>query len=342
MRISSLNISQPAGEEAGVEEARRAEAQNAAEAAAAASRPEAQAPPRGGLHRWNPQVNQQLSTAQQALGFLQEAESRLQGLKSELSSKLAAGQAGDPKLEGKLREFADLWRQRQTVAGGSLDGRLGYSADTPARQRFKIKGLDRDALRSGGKETLAFSVGGSAQRLLVVALEPGLSDAEIVRRFDQAFAPAGIRVSQDDDGGLSFSVAESAWPTVQDTLAVKGAGIRFPTGQMTRVAAEAKPEAIRPGNWESGNAGSLRRTLQEVLDALTRVRQARETLARALADARHQLNQPVSPDEGNWAFSFAADFQVMAAQPAYEVYSAVAPALASISRDRVLSLLSLD
>lgn len=342
MQISPISVNRPAGEEPAIEETAGANGKPLREAPPVEHRPVRAEPLRGGLPRWNPQLNQQISTAQQSLVFLQEAESRLQGLKSELSARLAADQAGDGKLAAKLRDFADFWRQRRTLSGAALDGELGYSPDSRTRQRFRIKGLDRDSLRSGGRETLAFSVGGGNPRLLVVALEPGLTEAEIARRFDRAFAPAGIRVALDEAGEMSFSVPEADWATVQDTLAVRGAGIRFPSGQMTRARAEGMPEAVRAGTWQGSDALALRRTLQEVVDALARVRQVRETLARALADARLQLNDVAPGEEGTWAFAFAADFEAMASEPAYQVYSSVAPALASISRDRVLSLLALD
>jgi hypothetical protein len=345
MRISPLNISRPAADDATTDEVRSADLPGDRGTTRDTRQPtRATSLSQRGLSHWNPRFNQQLSAAQQAMAYLARLESRLQGLKARLSSQLAAGQAAagsDAQIQSELKEFSDLWQQRQT-AGGGLDGELGYAPDASPRQRFTIKGLDRQTLMSGGRENLAFTVSGKGQSPILVTVDPSLSEDELVARFQQAFAPAGIDVAFDSRGNLSFSVAESAWPTVRDTLSAKGGGIRFPSGQLARVKAEATPEAIRPSSWNASDTAATRRTLQEVIDALARVRQVEEKLSRALAEARSQIQSHASSADANWASEFAADFETLAAQPAYEVYAAVAPALASISRERVVSLLALD
>lgn len=347
MRITPLSISRSAPDEVAADEVvqrteipdDRASTQEPRQSARAASLS------RRGLAQWNPRFNQQLSAAQQALAYLSRLESKLQGLKARLSSQLASAQAPSPgsdtQIANDLKEFSDLWQQRQ-IAGGGLDSELGYSAEASARQRFTIKGLDRQTLTSGGRENLAFTLSGKGQSPILVNVDPSLSEDELVSRFQQAFSPAGIGVSMDSRGNLNFSVAESAWPSVRDTLSAKGNGIRFPSGQLVRIKAEAAPEAIRPDHWNTGDTAATRRTLQEVIDALARVRQVEEKLSRALAEARSQIQSYSSSVDADWASGFAADFESLAAQPAYEVYAAVAPALAAISRERVVSLLALD
>lgn len=303
----------------------------------------AAAPLRGGLSNWDPQFNRQLASAQQALGFLDQVASRLQGLKSDLSAKLAANQPGDERLNDKLRTFADLWRDRPAATGGSLDGQLRYNGVAEPRQRFTVRGLDLRTLQSGEKETLTFAVAGVGQRLLPVAIEPGLSADELVRRLRQALAPAGIHVAQDENtGALSFDAPASAWPAVRDSLAVRGAGIRFPSGQLNRVRLDAEPEAVRPNEWHTDDTIALRRSLQEVIDALDRVRHAREVLSRILAEARNRIDASTGPEDQDWALAFTTDFEALVRQSGYVAFSEIAPALVSISRNRVLSLLALD
>ncbi|UCV08981.1 hypothetical protein [Dechloromonas denitrificans] len=342
MRISPLNIDRPVADDAAVNEARRQTAGKRSGAAPAKAPAESRGPGQRGLSRVNSELNQQLSRAQQAVAFLDQIETRLQGLKADLSANLAADQAaGAQALEGKLRDFSEAWNKRQATAGGSLDGQLDFDPAGEARQNFRIRGLDRNALQSGDKESLAFSVGGIGQRLLVVSIEPGLSEEALVRRFDQALAPADIRVRGDGQGGLTFSVGESAWPAVRDSLSVKGAGKRFPSGQLVQVKTDEMPTAIRPGSWGSDGVEARRRTLQQVVEALGKVRQARDAVNRALAEmGRRVKDQTVSADP-DWAEAFAADFANLAVQPVYQVYSAIAPAIVSISRDRVLALLTL-
>lgn len=341
MRISPITSNRPVSDEKTLDESQVESSGRRVDGVPAEAKAPSQRPLRGELRQWDTQVNRQLASAQQALAFLEQVESRLEGLKADIGAKLGASQAGDAKLDGKVRDFAGLWQQRQAVSGGSLDGQLGFSLEAPARQNFSIRGLGRNALHSGEKETLAFSVGGIGQRLMVVAVEPGLPEAVLVRRFDKALAPADIRAAGDGQGGVRFSVSESAWPKLRDTLAVKGAGIRFPSGQLTRVKIDVEPDVIRPEAWRSGDIEGLRRTLHEIVEALGRVRRVREELNNVLVDARIRLNEGASIDERARVFSFATDFEALAAQPSYQIYSAIAPALASISRERVLSLLAL-
>lgn len=296
----------------------------------------------GGLKNWNPQLNQQLANAQQALVFLDQLSGRLQSLKAELSSKLASQDTlGDQRrIHSGLKRLADLWDKRQQVAG-SLSGQLAFSPVQEPRQQFKIRGLDFKALQTGEREVLSFSAAGLGQQLLTVTIEPGLSREEIVRRFNNALAAADIRASQSDQGELGFSVPESAWGALTESLAIKGAGIRFPGGQLHRARIESAPEAIDPESWQAEDVAAMRRTLQEIVNALDRIQHARQVISRALADARNNVTPMASEEELEWALVFAEGFSETMQQPDYQMFAAIAPALDSISRSRVLSLLSL-
>ncbi len=164
---------------------------------------------------------------------------------------------------------------------------------------------------------------------------------EIVQRFDQALAPANIRVSADDSGTLVFSTSEAGWASVRDTLSIKGDGIRYPTGQLNRVKADAEPAAIQPAGWQTSDVENMRQTLQQVVQALNRVLHAREAVSRALAAANSRVNQAAPTVDAATLASLAEKFASSAAQPGYDSFSSMTAALLGISRDRVLSLLSL-
>lgn len=334
MQIAPLSTRSPAAGETAVDKAGSSARMPRAEV------PQAPALKGKGVRAWDPELNQQVSSAQQALGFLDKMGTMLESLKNDIGSRLAARQAGDARLDDKLRQVGTLWQERQQLAGGSLDGRLEYKAGEPARQRFALRGLDLRALQNGPREKLDFSVGAAGQGVMSVTLEPGMTQDIIVRRFNQALAPADIRVEADTGGQLMFSVPESAWEQVRDTLAVKGAGARLPAGQMHRPRIDAVPDAVRPDTWETGDVAALRRTLQAVIDALDRIRQVKESVQRTLAQVRSRAKD-ASTEQREWAAGFAQHFEAMAQRPDYQVFFAIAPALTSISRTRVLSLLSL-
>ena len=306
-----------------------------------AAAPAAASTLRSGLSHWDQGLNGELASAQQTLEFLNQSASQLQGLKTELSARLAGQQTRNGLLDTRLRQFSATWEQRQTRSGGALSPQLSYSSPAPAVQRFSIRGLNLKTLQTGAKETLSFSVGSTAQSMRSVTIDPALSADEIVQRFDQALAPADIRVGLDDSGALIFSTSEAAWPALRDTLSIKGDGIRFPTGQLTRVKAEAEPAAVQPANWQTSDVESMRQTLQQVVQALNRVMHAREAVNRALAQVNNRVEQATPDGDATTLNSLAKNFAASAGQPDYASLSSITAALLGISRDRVLSLLSL-
>lgn len=301
----------------------------------------AESPLRRGLTNWDQQLNRQLADAQQAMQFLEQSASQLEGLKSDISAKIAGRQMSEGQVTGKLHRFANTWRQRQDASGGSLDAQLRFSSPAPANQAFSIRGLNMRTLQSGGKETLTFAAGGTGQALRSVNIDPALSEDEIVQRFDQALAPANIRVSKGDTGSLIFNVPESAWPATRDSIAIKGDGIRFPTGQFNRVKAEPETPALEPDAWHAQDVQALRQTLQQVIRALDRIKQSQEVVSRALAEAASRVDAAQPLEDAADAAVLAQGFASVSEQPGYQLFSSTVAALLGISRDRVLSLLRL-
>jgi hypothetical protein len=129
---------------------------------------------------------------------------------------------------------------------------------------------------------------------------------------------------------------------VRDTLSIRGGGQRFASGQPLRVKIDPQPPALQPQTWQIGDTEATRRSLQQVMQAQDRVRQARDTVHRTLATANADLSAsaPTGADAAS-APSFADDFVAAINQPGYAAFTSVTSALTGISRDRVLSLLAL-
>jgi hypothetical protein len=296
------------------------------------------APARGGLSAWDPQYHGQIADAQQALDFLDQAATQLQGLKADLSAKLAGRAVPDAQVASRLRQFTQTWQRRAQDAGATLSAQL--EVQSPPTQRFTVRGLNLDNLRGGEPETLTFTAG-AGRAPMTVQLSPELTDDEIVQRFSQALAPAGIAVSAGDDGALMMTTAESAWPAVRDSLSIRGDGIRFAGGAQARVKTDAEPAAIQPQTWQASDASRLRSTLQQVVQALERVRQARENVSHAVAAMSSGVHDPPAPADAASAPSLVDAFVAAIAQPGFAAFTPVSAALSGISRDRVLSLLTL-
>jgi hypothetical protein len=120
-------------------------------AKASASTPAAAPLRQRGLSNWDTGLQREVAGAQQALDFLGQGASQLQGLKGDLSAALALRPLREGQLEARVRQFGDTWQQRAKLAGGTLDGATfdpasWRSGDTEGvRQALQqvVKGLAR-------------------------------------------------------------------------------------------------------------------------------------------------------------------------------------------------------
>jgi hypothetical protein len=291
-----------------------------------------------GLRNWDAQLNEDLTNAQRALNFLDESATYLQSLKLVLSAKLTGQQQQYDAPEHTLRQFESVWQKLQSATGGHLNSQLAYHSG-PARQEFTIRGMNMQSLRNGAKETLMFYLG-AGQPLRSMIVEPGLSDDALVQRLGEALAPAQIRVSNNAYGSLVFSVAASSWEALCDTMAIKGDGIRFPTGQFNKVNIDIDQPNVQPNSWKVDDAEAIRTTLQHIAQALNQIRHAREVVSRALREAMSRV-QALQPTQSATTNEMVQDFMALATQSDYHAFTSMMAAVLGISRSRVLSLLSL-
>lgn len=302
----------------------------------------------------DPALNQQIAGAQQALEFLDQLGTQLQSLRGELSRRLAptydthgnpvastSAAADTATLDAKIQTFDESLQRLSAATGGTLDCQLGYSACGDSRQRFTVRGLEMSSLRANASsETLNFSVGGQGHATASsVTIEPGLSNAALVHRFDRALARSGVRATVDAQGELDFSVKQADWPNVREAIAVQGEGRRFPTGQFNQVRTVPATPALRPNEWSTQDLAALRNTRQEVFKAQGMVRQARLVVSQALAETGSRLAKPAV--DAVWSSEFTQGFAALAKRSDYLALSAMTPALMGISRERVMTLLSL-
>lgn len=323
---------------AGQAESTLADGSAAIEQAVASKAP---APLRRGLTNMDAPLQNDVSGAQQAIDFLEQSAAQLRALKTDIAAKLATRTMRDGQVEQRVRQFSETWRNRAQASGGTLDAQLNYS-NQPATQRFTVRGMTLANLRNGARETLAISVGGGTAGLRSVHLAPGLSDAEIISRFDQAMAPAGVRVSVNKDGELVFTAPESAWPGIRDSLAVQGSGIRFPAGQLNRIKADAEAPVVVPEGWGTADIESMRATLQQVTQALAHVEAALAKVRQELAAATQRVQSELPEIEVAGMGQMAEVFANVANEPGYSALVSLTSALVGINRDRVVSLLRLS
>ncbi len=300
---------------------------------------------RGGLRGVDTSVNRQVAGAQRAIEYLHQLSAHLQGLKHSLSGQLARG-GESQSIEHHARSVEQLWRERARSSLGTIDAQLEFHASGQSRQTFTVRGLQMSSLQTGDRETLSVAIGGHVQRAQNVMIEPSLSSAELLQRFDRALAPSGIRAHLDARGELTFSAPETAWPQVRDSFAIKGEGRRFPTGQFSHVRLTPEEPALRPHEWHPQDVAGLRDALKQVVAAQDKVREAQSAAENTLTDIGASFGQRADNSEtalkvdATWSTEFARAFADKAGSADYHAISAVAPALHGLSRDRVLALLA--
>lgn len=288
---------------------------------------------RVGLKTYRGQLNREVAGAQQAMQFLAEADARLRALRKELKSGNAAR---------AIEKFEQFWQQRSAASGGTLDGNLKFNADGKAKQEFTVRGLSFASLQNGDAETLNFAVGRWSRQSTAITVAPDQSQSALVGALDRALAPMGVRATRDANGELAFSVPEAQWPQVRDSLAIRGGGRRFPTGQFNQVRTEVAEQAIQPSRWSTADAPSLRRTLLDVAQAQHLIRQSHGAVRTVLEQAAQNLEGSAfaATDAGSRWQEFAEQYADTLARGDAAAVTATAPAVAAISKRMVSALLT--
>ncbi|MDY0962704.1 hypothetical protein [Massilia sp. CFBP9026] len=279
----------------------------------------------------NQNLQSEVARAQQALDYLARMASQLESLKADLSTRLSSrGAAASRDLEARVRQLTAALEGRRQQAGDGVDAALDFDAVAGAQQRFRIQGLNIATLRSGGTQTMGFSVGSAGGPQLAATIEPGMTPEEIAQRLDRTLAPVKVRAGLDQGGELVFTTRESTFTGIKDAIAVTGRG---------RVDTMPLPAALDPQNWELGNPDALRQSLREVVQALARVRRSQDAASLALSTAMARNTQPEIPSAE--LAMIAQDFTATAASHDYDSLLAITSALVGVSRDRVTALLGL-
>lgn len=297
--------------------------------------------PRPGAGVVPPQFNQNVANAQHALSFLDELSGQLQQLKGQISRQLTGSAPTTSALDGAHRRLAQLWAARPERSGYRLDSQLAYSPEAPARQRFRLRGLDSRTLAAASAETVAFSLTGTQRQAMGVRLDPDLPPEAQARRLDQALAPAGIRAHTSRQGDVEFSVAETEWPRVRDQLSVKGEGKRFPTGQFVRARTEPETPLLAPEHWQLDTPEGLRQALPQIMRAEQQGQHSRSVIERSLAAAGQALDRSAAAQGAPAAQRFADSFTEQTAEANYPLLATLSPSLLGLPRPRIDRLLAL-
>jgi len=290
------------------------------------------------------QLNQQLTTMQSASSYLAQLSATLVPLKLSLSRELGNARLQDREgLGAQLGELRALLEQRSSRSAGSLDGQLNLHLTEPVRARFSLPGLESlQALQQAGRESLLFSIGRSSQEPVAVVLDDGLSDEQILRRFNVGLAPAGIRGELTSEGALVFSAREADWQNLRGHIRVKGEGALFAAQRFTELE-PVELQMLQPRALQQlEEPRDVKRMLDTVVKALDHIQELGEQLRQRQDEIRSFLARQLGEDEQRWAGDYVtAVYNLMRkSSSSYASVSATLVAQATISRFTVISLLS--
>lgn len=214
--------------------------------------------------RYNVQLNQQLTSVQQADHFLSQVEGQL--------LQLRHGSQGGRRAELASEAASSLQRllgNRPAISNGTVDRQLAVSLEQTAQVKFTLPAAAR-LLQSDEAETVLFSLAGQRREMVAVAFEEGSTPRQQVLKLNQGLGRFGIHARLDNNQQqLTFSVEEKNWGQVSTQLSVRGEGKRFSD---SFTALLARPEAA-------------------VSDALGQLAQAPQTLRERQSDVQLALEQ---------------------------------------------------
>ncbi|HHW0529743.1 TPA: flagellar hook-associated protein [Escherichia coli] len=163
--------------------------------------------------RYSVQLNDQLTTLQQADHYLGQLEQQLLDYRH---SQRKGGQAQSTALMQMLDK-------RAALSGGAVDRQLQPVLQGEARVTFHSPDL-ANLVHNPTPGTRMFSVSDGRQtQLSAVMLFEDDSAGQYQTRLTNALRRVGVQVHQQADG-ISFSTTEKQWPDIERTLSVRTDG----------------------------------------------------------------------------------------------------------------------
>lgn len=230
--------------------------------------------------RYSVQLNDQLTTQQQADRYLATLEQKMLDYRQ---SSRRENSASNPHADA----IQQLLSQRASLSGGSVDNQLTAVLQGEARVNFQSPEL-ANALHSLQPEALLFSVQqGRQTQLSAITVTEDTDPRQYRTAMHNALRRVGVQV-QEKFGDITFSSSEKRWPTIQQSLSVMGEGVRFPAGEVKTLAPVS--EASLSDRVQNALAGGGQQAQNVVQQALGHISDQRQKLAGQQEKARRLID----------------------------------------------------
>lgn len=282
--------------------------------------------------RYSVQLNDQLTTIQQADHYLGQLEQQL------LDYRHASRRGGQAQQQ-KGAEVAASLEKRTALSGGSVDRQLRPVLQGQARVAFQSPDLAK-IVQHNGASSVMFSVeDGRQTQLSAVAAGNGEQDPrQYFVVMNNALRRVGIQIHNDGDT-LSFSTTEAHWPQVEKTLSVRSNDGSARSAGFVPVKTFAEPsqadgllQSLQLGG--SGLQGNMQQTLDTISDQRAQMAVQQEK-ARQLIDGMSRFPESESAVQASQTLGGVLDN----ANHNYQVLAQAVKGQARISSMTVRSLL---
>lgn len=238
--------------------------------------------------RYSVQLNDQLTTLQQADHYLGQLEQHL------LDYRHAARRGGQAQQQ-KGAELSQWLDKRSSLSGGSVDRQLRPVLQGDARVTFHSPDLTQ-MLQKHAPGSRMFSVSDGRQtQLSAVLVEDDMASGQYKMMMSHALRRVGVQM-HEQQGAITFSTTEKQWPQVVQTLSVRDGDAKSSTFTSLKVFADpSRSEELL----QSLSQGSSRMPdgVQQALDTIGEQRAqmaAQQEKARQLIDGMARFPQAES------------------------------------------------
>lgn len=230
--------------------------------------------------RYSVQLNDQLTTQQQADRYLATLEQKMLDYRQ---ASRRENSASNPHAEA----IQQLLSQRASLSGGSVDSQLTAVLQGEARVNFQSPELT-NALHTLQPEALLFSVQqGRQTQLSAITVTEDTDPRQYRTAMHNALRRVGVQV-QEKFGDITFSSSEKQWPAIQQSLSVMGEGVRFPAGEVKNLAPVS--ETSLSDRVQNALASGGQQAQNVVQQALGHISEQRQKLAGQQEKARRLID----------------------------------------------------
>lgn len=279
--------------------------------------------------RYSVQLNDQLTTLQQADHYLGQLEQHL------LDYRHAARRGGQAQQQ-KGADLTQWLEKRSSLSGGAVDRQLRPVLQGEARVTFQSPDLVR-MLQKNVSESRMFSVSDGRQtQLSAVVVGDDVESGQYKMMMSHALRRVGVQM-HEQQGMLNFSTTEKQWPQLEKTLSARDVEAKSSTFTPLKTfadpsRAEELLQSLSRGNSRTPDA------IQHALDAIGDQRAQMATQqekARQLIDGMARFPQAKSAVKASESLGGILDH----ANHNYQVLAQAVNGQARLSGQTVRSLL---